>query len=118
MAPTTLLFSASLFASIVLARTVEYNLMITNGTIAPDVNGGYPGPLIFANKGDTLKVKVHNKLKDPNMYQTTSIHWHGLLQHRNADDDGPAFVTQCPIVPGASYTYIIPLQDQTGTYWY
>jgi FtsP/CotA-like multicopper oxidase with cupredoxin domain len=37
------------------------------------VNGGYPGPLIFANKGDTLKIKVQNKLKDPSMYQTTSI---------------------------------------------
>ncbi|KAF8752831.1 multicopper oxidase family [Rhizoctonia solani] len=83
------------------------------------VNGGYPGPLIFANKGDTLKINVVNKLKDPSMYQTTSIHWHGLLQHRNADDDGPAFVTQVmPIIPEASYTYTIPLEDQTGTYWY
>ncbi|CAE6450488.1 unnamed protein product [Rhizoctonia solani] len=126
MAPTTFLLSASLFASVVLARTVNYNLKITNGTIAPDgvsrsatlVNGGYPGPLIFANKGDTLKIKVQNKLKDPSMYQTTSIHWHGLLQRRNADDDGPAFVTQCPIIPDASYTYTIPLEDQTGTYWY
>ncbi|KAF8674565.1 multicopper oxidase family [Rhizoctonia solani] len=126
MAPNTFLVSLSLFASAVLARTVEYKLTISNGTIAPDgfqrmatlVNGGYPGPLIFANKGDTLKINVVNKLKDPSMYQTTSIHWHGLLQHRNADDDGPAFVTQCPIIPEASYTYTIPLEDQTGTYWY
>jgi hypothetical protein len=36
MAPTTFLLSASLFASVVLARTVNYNLKITNGTIAPD----------------------------------------------------------------------------------
>nr|Q02079.1 RecName: Full=Laccase-3; AltName: Full=Benzenediol:oxygen oxidoreductase 3; AltName: Full=Diphenol oxidase 3; AltName: Full=Urishiol oxidase 3; Flags: Precursor [Thanatephorus cucumeris]CAA90942.1 laccase [Thanatephorus cucumeris] len=126
MARTTFLVSVSLFVSAVLARTVEYNLKISNGKIAPDgverdatlVNGGYPGPLIFANKGDTLKVKVQNKLTNPDMYRTTSIHWHGLLQHRNADDDGPAFVTQCPIVPQASYTYTMPLGDQTGTYWY
>ncbi|QRW22763.1 Multicopper oxidase [Rhizoctonia solani] len=102
--PNTFLVSLSLFASAVLARTVEYKLTISNGTIAPDgfqrmatlVNGGYPGPLIFANKGDTSR--------SMSMYQTTSIHWHGLLQHRNADDDGPAFVTQCPIIPEASYT--------------
>ncbi|CEL53046.1 hypothetical protein RSOLAG1IB_06114 [Rhizoctonia solani AG-1 IB] len=52
------------------------------------------------------------------MLLPTSIHWHGLHQHRNADDDGPAFVTQCPIIPEASYTYTIPLGEQTGTYWY
>ncbi|CAE6471257.1 unnamed protein product [Rhizoctonia solani] len=126
MARTTFFTSLSLFASAVLARTVDYNLKISNGRIAPDgversatlVNGRYPGPLIFANKGDTLKVKVENNLTDPSMYRTTSIHWHGLLQHRNADDDGPAWVTQCPIVPQESYTYTMPLEDQTGTYWY
>lgn len=126
MARITFLTSVSLFVSAVLARTVEYNLKISNGKIAPDgvervatlVNEGYPGPLIFANKGDTLKVKVQNKLTDPSMYRTTSIHWHGLLQHRNADDDGPAWVTQCPIVPEESYTYTMPLREQTGTYWY
>ncbi|KAL5638879.1 hypothetical protein ACGC1H_003291 [Rhizoctonia solani] len=126
MAPPTLFASLSLFASAVLARTVEYNLKISNGRIAPDgversatlVNGQYPGPLVFASKGDTLKVKVQNELTDPSMYRTTSIHWHGILQHRNADDDGPAWVTQCPIVPQESYTYNIPLGEQTGTYWY
>ncbi|CAE6447620.1 unnamed protein product [Rhizoctonia solani] len=127
MARTTFLVSVSLFASAVLARTVEYNLKIGNGPIAPDgvkresatlVNGGYPGPLIKANKGDTLKINVFNKLNDSSMLLATSIHWHGLHEHRNADDDGPAFVTQCPIIPETSYTYTIPLGKQTGTYWY
>ncbi|CAE7229925.1 unnamed protein product [Rhizoctonia solani] len=126
MARTTLLITLSLFAYTILARKVEYNLKVSNGEIAPDgvkrvatlVNDRYPGPLISANKGDTLKIKVQNKLTDPSMYRTTSIHWHGLLQHRNADDDGPAWVTQCPIVPQESYTYTMPLGDQTGTYWY
>ncbi|CAE6436574.1 unnamed protein product, partial [Rhizoctonia solani] len=110
MARTTFLITLSLFAYTILARKVEYNLKVSNGEIAPDgvkrvatlVNDRYPGPLISANKGDTLKIK----------------HWHGLLQHRNADDDGPAWVTQCPIVPHESYTYTMPLGDQTGTYWY
>lgn len=30
--------------------------------------------------------------------------------------DGPSMVTQCPIPPGASFTYNIPI-TQTGTYW-
>ncbi|KAG8710675.1 Laccase-1 [Ceratobasidium sp. 423] len=126
MTRTTFLGSVSLFASAVLARTVEYNWKVINRSIAPDgvernavlVNGQYPGPLIYAKKGDTLKVKVHNKLTNNSMEISTTIHWHGLHEHRNADDDGPAFVTQCPITPEASYTYDIPLGDQTGTYWY
>lgn len=36
MARTTFLCSVSLFVSTVLARTVEYNLKISNGKIAPD----------------------------------------------------------------------------------
>ncbi|CAE6451087.1 unnamed protein product [Rhizoctonia solani] len=111
MAPTCLFLSALLLAPVVLARTVEYNLKISNGTIAPDgvprsatlVNGGYPGPLISANKGDTLKIKVQNMLKDPNMYLTTSIHWHGIFEHRNADDDGTAFVTQIAFISAQSF---------------
>ncbi|CAE6432215.1 unnamed protein product [Rhizoctonia solani] len=126
MTRITFLGSVSLFASAVLARTVEYNWKIVNKGIAPDgverdavlVNGRYPGPLVYANKGDILKIKVQNKLTDDSMEIPTTIHWHGLHQHRNADDDGPAFVTQCPITPEASYTYKIPLGDQTGTYWY
>ncbi|KAH7333977.1 laccase-1 [Rhizoctonia solani] len=123
MARTTFLVSVSLFASAVLAHTVEYNLKISNGPITPDgverksatlVNGGYPGPLIKATKGDTLKINVLNKLSDPSTLLATSIHWHGLHEHRNADDDGPAFVTQCPIIPDTSYTYTIPLGKQTG----
>ncbi|CAE6471252.1 unnamed protein product [Rhizoctonia solani] len=81
MARTVFLSSLSLFVSVVLASTVEYNLNISNGLIAPDgvernatlVNGGYPGPLIVTTKGDTLKVKVENNLTDPSMYRTTSI---------------------------------------------
>ncbi|EUC64478.1 oxidorectuctase, putative [Rhizoctonia solani AG-3 Rhs1AP] len=126
MARTIFFILLSLFASVALARNANYSLTIVNARIAPDgvdrnatlANGTYPGPLLVAQKGDTLRVKVRNELTDPSMYRTTSIHWHGLLQHKNADDDGPAWVTHCPIVPQASYTYNIPLGNQTGTYWY
>ncbi|KAG8689127.1 laccase, partial [Ceratobasidium sp. 423] len=52
------------------------------------------------------------------MRRATTIHWHGLFQATTADEDGPAFVTQCPISQNQSYTYEIPLGDQTGTFWY
>ncbi|KIJ55074.1 multicopper oxidase [Sphaerobolus stellatus SS14] len=52
------------------------------------------------------------------MRRSTSIHWHGLFQHRTASEDGPAMVNQCPIAPGHAYTYDIPLNGQSGTFWY
>jgi hypothetical protein len=32
-------------------------------------------------------------------------HWHGLFQQHTNYADGPAFVTQCPIIPGNSFLY-------------
>jgi len=52
------------------------------------------------------------------MRRSTSIHWHGLFQHRTNEADGPAFVSQCPIAPNNSFLYNIPLREQTGTFWY
>ncbi|ELU41289.1 laccase, multicopper oxidase, benzenediol:oxygen oxidorectuctase [Rhizoctonia solani AG-1 IA] len=125
---TVVLFTFSLVAS-AFARVVDYQFDVANGilsdwfyagwpTRALSVNGRFPGPLISASKGDTIKVTVRNKLSDPTMRRSTTIHWHGLFQHRTAEDDGPAFVTQCPIPPQESYTYNLSLDDQTGTYWY
>ena len=37
------------------------------------VNGRYPGPILKANKGDTVFVTVNNHLNDPNMRKSTSI---------------------------------------------
>ncbi|KAG8797649.1 laccase, multicopper oxidase, benzenediol:oxygen oxidorectuctase, partial [Serendipita sp. 399] len=104
----------------------NYVFNVANADLAPDgftrstvvVNNQFPGPLITANKGDTINVLVNNNLTSTSMRRSTTIHWHGLFQHRNAHHDGPAFVTQCPISPDHSYTYAIPPSNQTGTYWY
>jgi iron transport multicopper oxidase len=63
-------------------------------------------------------------------------HWHGLFQQHTNYADGPAFVTQCPIVPGNSFLYDFKALNQAvidfschsfwgltscllqGTYWY
>ena len=67
--------------------SVAYCDLVTKGwtlaaaNIAPDgftrsaalVNGQFPGPLLTANKGDTIIVNVQNNLADPTMRRSTSI---------------------------------------------
>lgn len=43
---------------------------------------------------------------------------HGIKQLRTGWADGPAYVTQCPIRPGQSYTYKFTVTDQRGTLWW
>ncbi|RHZ77763.1 hypothetical protein Glove_173g15 [Diversispora epigaea] len=76
------------------------------------VNGQYPGPLIQANKGDRLVIKVINSLGE-----AATIHWHGIFQRKTNWYDGVPGQTQCPIPDGISFTYNFTL-DQSGTYWY
>ncbi|ONH91132.1 hypothetical protein PRUPE_8G095400 [Prunus persica] len=77
------------------------------------VNGMFPGPTVYAREGDTLLVNVTNHAK-----YNMSIHWHGLKQYRNGWADGPAYITQCPIKTGHSYTYNITITGQRGTLWW
>ncbi|CZT19399.1 related to laccase precursor [Ramularia collo-cygni] len=102
-------------------RVVSYDLTITNTTLAPDgfsrpvfaVNGQYPGPTIYANWGDTIKVTVNNRMEN----NGTAIHWHGFrMWHANGQDGVPG-VTECPIAPGKSKTYTMTA-TQYGTSWY
>ncbi|KAG6830883.1 hypothetical protein H0H87_006878, partial [Tephrocybe sp. NHM501043] len=81
-------------------------------------NGAFPGPTIIGNKGDRFTINVTNGLDDPRMLQATSIHWHGILQNGTNWADGPAMVSQCPIVPNGSFVYDFTAHDQVGTYWY
>jgi hypothetical protein len=43
---------------------------------------------------------------------------HGLKQYRNGWADGPAYITQCPIQTGGSYTYDFNVTGQRGTLWW
>ncbi|KAJ4301509.1 hypothetical protein N0V90_003602 [Kalmusia sp. IMI 367209] len=102
--------------------TRKYNLTITNETMYPDgcknsemkvFNGQYPGPWIEACWGDDIEVTVTNHLP----CNGTTIHWHGLRQYNNVENDGVNGVTQCPIAPGDSFTYKFSAR-QYGTSWY
>ncbi|XP_011072992.1 laccase-1 [Sesamum indicum] len=77
------------------------------------VNGKYPGPTIAVNEGDNVQVIVTNRVA-----RNTTIHWHGIRQLRTGWADGPAYVTQCPIGGGKSYTYNFTVVDQRGTLWW
>ncbi|KAF8589375.1 multicopper oxidase [Ramaria rubella] len=113
-------------AAVTQGATVTQQWSLTAENISPDgfqrsaevVNGVFPGPLLTANKGDSITVNVTNSLFDPTMRRSTSIHWHGIFQPRNAYNDGPSFVTQCPIAQNNSYPYNLVLGDQAGTFWY
>jgi len=100
----------------------EFDFHISQAYAAPDgfrklmtlVNGQSPGPLIEANDGDTIRVVVHNELRN----MSTSIHWHGIDQKNTTWMDGVTGVTQCAIPPGENYTYEFQIIDQRGTFWY
>ncbi|KAL5710388.1 laccase [Ranunculus cassubicifolius] len=77
------------------------------------VNGMFPGPTIYAREGDTVLINVTNYAQ-----YNMSIHWHGLKQFRNGWADGPAYITQCPIRTGQSYTYAFNITGQRGTLWW
>nr|5E9N_A Chain A, Laccase 2 [Steccherinum murashkinskyi] len=102
------------------------DLHITNANISPDgfsrpavlAGGTFPGPTIAGNTGDNFQITVFNDLTDPSMLTDTSIHWHGLFQKGTNWADGPAFVTQCPIITGQSFDYNFNVPGQAGTFWY
>ncbi|KAJ8764298.1 hypothetical protein K2173_006038 [Erythroxylum novogranatense] len=77
------------------------------------VNGRFPGPTIYVIEGDRVIVNVTNHAQ-----YNISIHWHGLKQYRNGWADGPAYITQCPIQTGNSYTYDFNVTGQRGTLWW
>ncbi|MDO8908961.1 MAG: copper oxidase [Pseudohongiella sp.] len=73
-------------------------------------NGSTPGPTIEAVEGDTVRIYVTNKLREP-----TTVHWHGLLLPFGMD--GVAGLTQASIKPGETWVYEFPLM-QHGTHMY
>ncbi|XP_062203473.1 laccase-25-like [Phragmites australis] len=112
----------ALFASVAQAAVVEHTFNLGNlsisqlckpATIITAVNGRLPGPTIEAREGDTVVVHLVNG----SPYNMT-IHWHGIFQRGTPWADGPAMVTQCPVKPGANYTYRFNVTGQEGTLWW
>ncbi|KAJ6616355.1 laccase [Mycena sp. CBHHK59/15] len=126
MLVSSLRFAAFTLLPTVFAAQKVFNLDIVNAQLAPDgfvrntvvPNGTFPGPTFKLNKGDSVVIHTHNKLTDPDMRRSTSIHWHGFFQARTSGMDGPSFVNQCPIAPSTTFDYVFDTAGQTGNYWY
>jgi manganese oxidase len=74
-------------------------------------NEQVPGPEIRVHRGDRIRVILTNHLPEP-----TVIHWHGLTVPNAMD--GVPYVTQDPVMPGATFTYEFKVVDSPGTYLY
>lgn len=99
-------------------RVVEYDLRAStfNWEIGPGksvpawgFNEQLPGPVLRANVGDTLVVRLINDLSEP-----TTIHWHGIALPASMDGTD---ATQRPVEPGEEYEYRFVVPD-AGTFWY
>ncbi|KAG0073328.1 hypothetical protein BGZ89_006621 [Linnemannia elongata] len=119
-APVKTLALLALVSAAAHAAIVTYDWNITYVNTNPDglmerrvigINGQFPPPAINVTLNDTLVINVVNQISEP-----TTLHAHGLFQTGNNQMDGPSMVTQCPIPPGANFTYTIPI-EQHGTYW-
>lgn len=96
--------------------TRTYDLHVAYQTIAPDgvtrngltINGQFPGPLIEANWGDWILMKVTNDLTD----EGTTLHAHGLFQKGTPWYDGVPAVGQCPITPQGGSLNMLFRADQ------
>lgn len=78
---------------------------------AVTVNGSLPAPILRWREGDTVTLRVANRLREG----MTSIHWHGLILPANMD--GVPGLSFDGIRPGESYVYRFRV-GQSGTYWY
>ncbi|AKF47419.1 copper-resistance protein, CopA family [Pseudomonas syringae] len=114
----TPLWAATSFGETNVLSGTEFDLFIgetpVNITGSPrtalTINGGIPGPLLRWREGDTVTLRVKNRLKD-----MTSIHWHGIILPANMD--GVPGLSFGGIEPDGTYVYQFKVK-QNGTYWY
>ena len=71
-------------------------------------NNAVPGPEIRVRRGDQLRVRVKNELREE-----TTVHWHGIRLPNGMD--GVPYLTQQPIKSGEEFEYSFICPD-AGTY--
>ena len=78
--------------------------------MATTINGSLPGPTLRMREGETVTIRVTNRLRE-----AASIHWHGIILPFQMD--GVPGISFAGIAPGETFTYRFKL-EQSGTYWY
>lgn len=77
---------------------------------ATAVNGLLPGPILKIKEGDTVTIRVTNRLDE-----MTTIHWHGIIL--DPEMDGVPGISFPGIEPGETFVHKFKVV-QHGTYWY
>jgi CopA family copper-resistance protein len=96
----------------------EFDLVIAESPVnftgkprmATTINGSIPAPTLRWREGDTVTIRVTNRLRED-----TSIHWHGIILPFQMD--GVPGISFKGIAPGETFTYRFKV-EQSGTYWY
>jgi len=104
MAPV---LSGTEFDLIVAETAVNYT---GSPRMATTINGSIPSPILRWREGDTVTIRVTNRLNT-----STSIHWHGIILPYQMD--GVPGISFAGIPPGETFTYRFKV-EQAGTYWY
>ena len=78
--------------------------------VATAINGSVPAPILRWREGDTLTLRVTNRLP-----VSSSIHWHGIILPTRMD--GVPGISFDGIAPGKTFEYRFRV-GQSGTYWY
>ncbi|MDQ6716776.1 MAG: multicopper oxidase domain-containing protein [Gemmatimonadota bacterium] len=92
------------------ASVIQWNILPGRTVTAYAINHQVPGPRLEFTEGDRVRINFTNHLPVP-----TTMHWHGLIVPNAMD--GPANITQRPIMPGETFTYEYEVK-QAGTYFY
>jgi CopA family copper-resistance protein len=111
-------FPRTTFGTAPVLRGTEFDLEIGESPVnytgkpamATTINGMLPGPTLRWREGDTVTIRVTNRLRE-----TTSIHWHGILLP--FEMDGVPGLSFHGIPPGQTFTYRFKVA-QSGSYWY
>ncbi|XP_072957721.1 L-ascorbate oxidase homolog [Typha angustifolia] len=94
--------------------TVSYSLQSPLGVAKKVIviNDQFPGPVMNLTTNNVVEVTIFNKLDEPFL-----MTWNGVLMRRNSWNDGVQG-TNCPILPGQSWTYTFQVKDQIGSFFY
>ncbi|WER44970.1 copper resistance system multicopper oxidase [Cupriavidus sp. WKF15] len=109
---------ATSFGTAPVLRGTEFDLVVDESVVnftgqpgvATTVNGMLPGPTLRWREGETVTIRVTNRLREP-----TSIHWHGIILPYQMD--GVPGISFGGIAPGDTFTYRFKVA-QSGSYWY
>jgi len=97
------------FAATLTAQRASKSMLPGASTEFWTYNGLVPGPLIDVFEGDTVRIRLENRLS-----QETTVHWHGLPVPPEQDGN-----PMDPVVPGATrlYEFTLPVGSAgtTGT---